>query len=169
VATVVAKLFNIVEPAVAVFGKKDFQQLRVIQTMVRDLDFAVRIIGGDIAREPDGLATSSRNRRLSDKSRAQAPCIHAALMDAREMLQAQLRAGRVVAGDAIREVLDKVQGAVERGGGGVEYVLLVDAETLEDVKILRGQPAVMATAVLMEASDGPPVRLIDNVEICCGV
>jgi pantoate--beta-alanine ligase len=165
VATVVAKLFNIVEPAVAVFGKKDFQQLRVIQTMVRDLDFAVRIVGGDIVREPDGLATSSRNARLSVESRAQAPCIHAALTDARDALRALLEEGGVVGEDAIRGILDKAQEAVERGGGRVDYVELLHAETLEDVKALRGQPAVMAAAVFMGGSDGSPVRLIDNVEI----
>jgi pantoate--beta-alanine ligase len=69
VATIVTKLFNIVEPDVALFGKKDYQQWRIIQRMVRDLNFGIEIVGSDIAREKDGLAMSSRNVRLSDEER----------------------------------------------------------------------------------------------------
>jgi pantoate--beta-alanine ligase len=165
VATVVAKLFNIVEPAVAVFGKKDYQQLRVIQTMVRDLDFDVRIVGGDIAREPDGLATSSRNARLSVVARTQAICIHAALMNAHDTLQDLVRAGTIVAETTIEQVLCRVQDSIVRGGGTVDYVQLVDAETLENVEMLQGQPAVLVTAAFFEGTGGFPVRLLDNMQI----
>jgi pantoate--beta-alanine ligase len=79
VATVVCKLFNVVEPDVAVFGKKDYQQFRVVQRMVRDLDYDIRIVGVELTREPDGLAMSSRNVRLDPEARVAARAISKAL------------------------------------------------------------------------------------------
>jgi len=154
VATVVTKLFNIVEPDVAVFGKKDYQQLRVIATLSRDLDFEIDIMGADIAREPDGLASSSRNARLSAQSRAAAPCIHAALIAARDAVASGERnAAAVVA---------SVSAAVERGGGAIDYVDAVDAAHLGPVEDVGAQPTVLAVAAVFAGRTGS-VRLIDNI------
>jgi pantoate--beta-alanine ligase len=81
---VVTKLFNVVEPDVAVFGKKDYQQWRIIRRVARDLDFDVDVVGAPLAREPDGLAMSSRNVRLTDEHREKAIAISAALFDLSE-------------------------------------------------------------------------------------
>ena len=97
VCTVVAKLFNLVQPDDAVFGKKDYQQLAIIRRLVRDLDFNVVIHGVDTVREADGLAMSSRNRYLTPEERAQAPTLRRALLQAR-------RSRRVREGRLLREV-----------------------------------------------------------------
>lgn len=86
VATVVVKLFNLVQPEVAVFGEKDYQQLLIIQQMVLDLNFPVEIVGVPIVREADGLAMSSRNRYLSKEERAKAPSLYRALCEVREAI-----------------------------------------------------------------------------------
>lgn len=88
VATVVAKLFHIVEPDIAVFGEKDFQQLTIIRRMVTDLCMPITLIGAPTVREPDGLAMSSRNQYLTDEERGKAPLIHQALSAALERLRA---------------------------------------------------------------------------------
>ncbi|MEY4392222.1 MAG: pantothenate synthetase [Actinomycetota bacterium] len=149
VATVVCKLLNAVEPDFALFGRKDYQQLAVVTRMARDLDMGVEIIGVDTVREPDGLAMSSRNVRLTAEQRKQAPAIHDALSRARESLNRGLTPGEVRR--AFTEQLDAVPGA------RVEYVSVADAGTLEELESLDG-PAVISCAVWFG-----DVRLIDNV------
>ena len=149
VATVVTKLFNIVEPDVAVFGKKDYQQWRIISRMVRDLDFPITIIGMPIVREADGLAMSSRNARLTPDARAKAPVIYEALQVAE----------RAVEGGARSPVplLHNLIVAITATGGVVDYAEIVDAETLVPVDTIARQ-ALLAVAVSFGS-----VRLIDNV------
>jgi pantoate--beta-alanine ligase len=147
VLTVVSKLFHIVAPDVAFFGEKDYQQLVLIQKMVRDLDFFVSIVGVPIVREPDGLALSSRNVYLSPDERAGAL-----------VLQRALRAGAGVAADGAAAVLDTA-GAVlaEEPAVAVDYLELRAAD-------LGPTPATGQARLLVAARVGP-TRLIDNVAV----
>lgn len=149
VATVVAKLFNMVQPHVAVFGEKDAQQLRVIRRMVRDLNFPVEIVSGPTVREPDGLAMSSRNANLSPEERRQALCLRRAL-DRAETLAAGGERSTETLRNAMLEVIRHSPLA------RVDYVDLVDEETLEPVSRIE-KPVLAALAVFVG-----PTRLIDN-------
>ncbi|SDW30599.1 pantoate--beta-alanine ligase [Roseicitreum antarcticum] len=147
VATVVTKLFNIIGPDAACFGEKDFQQLAVIRTIVRDLDMPVRVIGVPTEREGDGLAMSSRNVRLTPADRAEAPVLNAALTRAAQMpgaTVAQMHA-------AVRAALATAPRA------DVQSVDIRDAASLRPV---RGQPR--APVVILLAVKFGPVLLIDN-------
>jgi pantoate--beta-alanine ligase len=150
VTTVVAKLFNIVKPHLAVFGEKDFQQLRAIQQMVRDLNFDVEIVPVPIVREKDGLAMSSRNAYLSPAEREDALALSLALRAARE----KHRAGACCAEEivfAATRVLNRMKGVA------IEYVEAVDAETLARHPLLD-RPILIAIAARVGKT-----RLIDNV------
>ena len=166
VATVVAKLFNIVEPDVAAFGEKDWQQLAVIRRMARDLDFAVEVLGGAIVREGDGLALSSRNELLTAEDRRRAPCIYAALLEAKNKVVAEAGA-KTTAG----EVAALVKARVEAGGcSKVDYVSVVDADSLSTVPdetsiSARKENGQRRTLVAVAAFFGA-VRLIDNMVLC---
>jgi len=150
VATVVAALFNVVQPDVAVFGRKDFQQVAVIRRMVRDLAFPVKVVTVPTAREPDGLAMSSRNARLSPRLRTEAPVLFRALQRAR----AAVRAGER---DAAR-VRRLVGGMVEScSSARVQYVEVVAADRLTPLSRLEGR-VVVAIAARFGTT-----RLIDNV------
>ena len=129
VATVVAKLFNQVQPDLAIFGEKDWQQLAIIRRMARDLDFAIDILGAPIARDSDGLAMSSRNAYLSDAQRAAAPAFPAALN----------AAAQAIAGGAdVTETLVRAEAAIVAGGfDSVDYVALADADSLERLRAFR--------------------------------
>lgn len=151
VATIVAKLFHIVEPDVAVFGKKDYQQLRIICRMVRDLDFAVKIIGSEIVREADGLALSSRNVHLSPEERKKALSISKSLFQAKSEAQG----GQI----NCKELKSSVVGTITEAGGRIDYVEIVEQESLKPVEKIES-PVVMCIAAWFGK-----VRLIDNMEI----
>ncbi|CAH9081050.1 unnamed protein product [Cuscuta europaea] len=152
VATVVTKLFNIVEPDVAVFGKKDYQQWRIIQKMVQDLDFGIKVIGAEVMREDDGLAMSSRNVRLSPDERKQALSIILALSKAK--VEAEV-GGK----DNCKELRSLVIQSVEKAGGRIDYAEIVDLESLEPAEVIK-MPVVFCVAAWFGN-----VRLIDNIEI----
>jgi pantoate--beta-alanine ligase len=147
VCTVVAKLFLMLQPDSAVFGEKDWQQLAIIRRMVRDLNFPVRILGHPTVREPDGLAKSSRNAYLTADERAAAPGIQAALQAA-----ACKKSPSAIRSSA-RAALQKIPGA------RLDYVELVDAESLQPVANLR-RPMRLAAAVFLGRA-----RLIDNIAV----
>ena len=151
VATVVAKLFGIVQPDVAVFGEKDYQQLAIIRRMTADLDIPVEIVGAPTVRSPDGLAMSSRNRYLSAAERALAPRIHTALKAA---------AARVDQGERDYAVIME-QGARELRDAGMQpdYFEVRDAATL-----LPPVPATRELVILVAARLGK-ARLIDNLRV----
>ncbi|RLN39714.1 hypothetical protein C2845_PM01G48720 [Panicum miliaceum] len=141
VATVVAKLFNIVEPDIAVFGKKDYQQWRVICRMVRDLDFAIDIIGSEIVREADGLAMSSRN----------ALSIHRSLVNA--------KTAALNGNNHSQQIKDQIVQTLAEAGGQVDYVEIVEQESSVALERMD-RPAAICVAAWFGK-----VRLIDNIEI----
>jgi pantoate--beta-alanine ligase len=149
VLTIVAKLFHLVRPDVAVFGQKDYQQMVLVRRMVRDLDFPVAIQAAPIVREPDGLAMSSRNAYLDAEERAQARLLHLALNDARLAHDAGVTDAR----DLIARVRARLaEGPLVRE----QYIELVDGETLEPV------PRAAPGTVLALAAFVGRTRLIDN-------
>jgi pantoate--beta-alanine ligase len=150
VATVVLKLLNAVQPHVALFGRKDYQQLQVITRMARDLDLSVEIVGMPIVREEDGLAMSSRNAYLSPDERLRALAISRALVSARGAFEGGEReAGRLV--DAMRNTLHMTPGV------RIDYVEVRDAESLAPIDGRITRPVVMAIAAFVGTT-----RLIDN-------
>ncbi|KAH6813745.1 pantoate-beta-alanine ligase [Perilla frutescens var. frutescens] len=151
VATIVTKLFNVVEPDVAVFGKKDYQQWRIIQRMVRDLDFGIKIIGAELVRDTDGLAKSSRNVRLSPQEREKALSISESLFKAKTAAEK----GRLLC----RDLKDSVIRTIHEAGGKVDYAEIVDQESLEALEEIKS-PAVFCVAAWFGN-----VRLVDNMEI----
>jgi len=149
VCTVVAKLFHILQPDLAVFGQKDYQQLKVVQRMVRDLCFPIEIVSAPTVREPDGLALSSRNARLSSAERAQAAVLSKALRVAQDLfVEGELNAHRLEA--AMQRTVSLAPAARP------DYAQIVDGETLEPVaKVQHDNVALIAAHV-------GKVRLIDN-------
>ena len=148
VTTVVLKLFAAVGPCLAAFGRKDYQQWRVIERMARDLDLPVDVLGCAIAREPDGLAMSSRNRYLDAEQRSRAIAIHRAL----DAADAAFRAGE--RDPATLEAI--ARSVIEPSFDAVDYVTLADAETLAPPSA-PDRPVVMLVVARMGAT-----RLLDN-------
>lgn len=154
VATVVAKLFNIVGECSAVFGEKDYQQLQVIKQLTRDLNMPVQIVGHPTVRESDGLAMSSRNAYLSVEERRQAICLFRALKEVEK--EYQQRDVELIVDEAIR-ICRKIIEA--EPSAKIDYIEIRHAQTLLPLeKIKRGDPSVIAMAVFLGKT-----RLIDNI------
>ncbi len=155
VTTVVSKLFNIVEPDVACFGEKDYQQLAVLRQMVADMDFNIKIIGCPIIREQNGLAISSRNRYMDSSQINRALALSSSLRLAKEMF------------DAGERSVDKIVGAakeqLEANNLVIDYVAIVDAMTLEPLSSLGGVAGKDARMIMAAKVD--KVRLIDNAAL----
>ncbi len=151
VATVVAKLFTQCRPDIALFGEKDYQQLKVVTRMARDLDLPVRIVGVPTVREPDGLALSSRNVRLSPAERATAPALHRVLSQSAE---------RISAGAPIAAVMADGRRTLEQDGFAVDYLEARHAETLLPVGTAADGPIRLLVAARLGAT-----RLIDNLGV----
>lgn len=149
VATVVAKLFHMVKPHVAVFGEKDFQQLVTVRRMVQDLNMEIKIIGHPTVREADGLAMSSRNAYLTPEQRQKAVRLNQSLRRAQALVQGGEQAGEVIL-NKVREVLD------EDNDVRIDYAELCDPATLQPVTRVEG-PTLLALAVHVGVA-----RLIDN-------
>lgn len=151
VCLVVSKLFNLVQPTDAIFGKKDYQQLAILRRMVRDLDIPITLHGAEIVRCEDGLALSSRNVRLTHEHRAAAPQIYESLQAAAEKYRAGASQEETCA--VVQQTLAQIPGVI------VDYAELVDAETLHPVTD-ENRLALLAVAAYFGE-----VRLIDNIEL----
>lgn len=152
VATIVAKLFNITKPHVAVFGQKDAQQVAVIRQMIRDLNFDIELMVCPIVRESDGLAMSSRNTYLSESERAEAPILYRSLKLAeRSILQGQKDP---------KVVIQQVEDSITRNSSAVvDYVSIAGASTLEELTVCKGSMLVSLAAKFGKT------RLIDNITL----
>jgi pantoate--beta-alanine ligase len=150
VATVVAKLFDVVGPSTAYFGEKDAQQLAVIRRMVRDLSLPVEVQGCPTVREPDGLATSSRNAYLSPEQREAAGCLFLALSEAAQMARSGERDAASLVAAMAREI-----GATPEAR--IDYAAVVDDETFEEVSAIAGPARALVAARFGDT------RLIDNL------
>jgi pantoate--beta-alanine ligase len=155
VATVVARLFIHVQPDLAVFGEKDYQQLQIIRRMTRDLGFPIEIIGGKTVRDSDGLAQSSRNTYLSETERSRANVISASLHRAR---------CRIAIGTPIQDALAEARARIQKAGfEKLDYVIAVDPMSLEDLTettLPSGREGRVLAAAWMGAT-----RLIDNMAV----
>jgi len=149
VAQVVAKLFNVLTPQVAVFGQKDFQQLRVIRELVRSLDFSIEIVAHPTLRDPDGLAMSSRNSYLSEGDRKRALALSRALSIAEGDFKKGVRSAA--------RLLTTMQRIILEQHLLIDYIACVDAETMKDVENIA-TPSVLALACRAGTT-----RLIDNL------
>ena len=151
VATVVGKLFTQCRPDVAIFGEKDFQQLRVVTQMARDLDLGVRVIGSRTVRERDGLAMSSRNVYLTPQQRLAAPELYRAMKHC---------AGLLRAGETVAAAIASGSGLITNAGFTLDYLAVRHAETLAPIASLKDGPIRMLVAAKIGNT-----RLIDNIAV----
>jgi pantoate--beta-alanine ligase len=151
VATVVAKLLLQCEPDIALFGEKDYQQLKVVTQLCRDLGLKTRIVGAPIVRERDGLALSSRNRYLSPAERQAAPILYRTLREA---------AAKIGAAAPIAEALKQAREAIPHAGLELDYFEARNADTLEPLKGAASEPIRLLAAARIGAT-----RLIDNIAV----
>ena len=151
VATVVGKLLVQCQPDFAMFGEKDYQQLKVVTQLVRDLDLPAKIIGVPTVRERDGLALSSRNAYLSEEARAAAPALHRVLRDC---------AGKIAQGALIARVLDEGGAAIEQAGFTLDYLEARHAQTLQPIEATQDGPVRLLVAARIGKT-----RLIDNIGV----
>ena len=151
VATVVCKLFTQVTPDIAVFGEKDYQQLKVVTRMARDLDLPLKVIGAATVREKDGLAMSSRNVYLSVDDRATAPVLHRVL---------KLCAEKIGSGHSIATILSEGRETIIRAGFALDYLEARHAETLAPVASVKDGPVRLLAAAKLGNT-----RLIDNIRV----
>ncbi len=151
VTTIVAKLLNIVNPDLMYMGEKDFQQIVVLEQMIRDLHFQTKIVRCPLIREIDGLAMSSRNKYLSPKGRKDALCLYKSLL----LAKTEFENGRIIS----KKIKLKMKQLIESKNGNIDYIEFVDPETLESVPELKKGDRVLL-AVKIENT-----RLIDNMEI----
>jgi pantoate--beta-alanine ligase len=151
VATVVAKLLIQCEPDIALFGEKDYQQLKVVTRLARDLGLKTRIVGAPVVREKDGLALSSRNRYLSPDERAAAPALYRVLKDC---------AGRIKAGGPVDAVLGDGRTAITKTGFKLDYLEARNAETLAPLAAPVAEPIRLLVAARIGTT-----RLIDNLPV----
>ncbi len=154
VTTVVAKLFHITKPHVAVIGQKDAQQAAVIKQMTRDLNFDIDIIVAPIVREPDGLAMSSRNNYLSPEERIDAPVLHESLQLAERMIRGGERNASAVI-SAMKEVIERKRRA------RIDYISISDAERLTQSEVLQSDQTVLISLAVRIGD----TRLIDNTSL----
>jgi len=152
VTTVVAKLFNIVMPDVAVFGEKDAQQAVIIKKMAEDLNFPVKIVTCKTVREKDGLACSSRNKYLTEEERKEAPVLYKALKLAKELIKKGEKDPQKIKKE-MQELITKMPHA------NIQYIEIVDKRTLKPIKEIKGEVLIALACFFGKA------RLIDNITV----
>ena len=156
VGIVVTKLFNIVQPDVAVFGKKDYQQLAIIKQLVRDLSFDIQLIGGPIVRAEDGLALSSRNQYLTQEERAKAPELHKAVQD----LALKLQNGKATCDSDLESLIEQSIAAINAKGFKVDYLEVKNQDLTPITEFAGKQSWLIAVAAWLGKA-----RLLDNQEV----
>ncbi len=152
VTTVVLKLFNIINPDIAVFGEKDYQQLVIIKKMVMDLNLDISIVSGEIIREQDGIAMSSRNTYLSKEERKQATCLYRSLLIARDWIMAGERNTSIII-SRMKEFIKTFPSTK------IDYIEIVDPETLNPLKRIKGSARILLAVWIGKT------RLIDNLQV----